>query len=252
MDWESDNLSVHHRTECSNTSYYNEETGNLQARGGYLGDTQLKARYLYKNTGKGFGPRIFFEGGIIIPSSNMLISTPYGTEDDHRHFAVTQGNYKLLAGFEYFIKRNSYPVFWGMTGQFQYPLKENKYDFLAGNNYSLSLLMLSGPPNKVDMGSFKLTSIGLGLSIMHSDHSKWNGEEAPNSKSTAITPSLSFIISSLNHGTFGLSINTSIIDVFNAGDISSDSDFKQEASVIGFAISYRKSLDKRIDKLYWK
>ena len=115
MDWHGDpeepgdELSDHHRTECSNTSYYNEGTGDLQARGGYLGDTQLKARYLYKNTGKGFGPRIFFEGGIIIPSSNMLISDPYfigqdpdEAEDDHRHFAVTQWNYKLLAGFEYF------------------------------------------------------------------------------------------------------------------------------------------------------
>ena len=102
------------------------------------------------------------------------------------------------------------------------------------------------------MGKFKLSSIGLGLSIKHSDYSKWEGSNSPNSKSTAITPNINFIITSLNYGTLGLSINTSIIDSFNAGDTSPGSDFKQEASVVGFSISYRKSLDKRIGKLYWK
>ena len=55
----------------------------------------------------------------------------------------------------------------------------------------------------------------------------------------------------MDYGTFGLSINVSDIDAFNSGDAGVDSNFKQKASVIGFSISYRKNLDKVIDKLYW-
>ena len=257
MDWNVDDESVHHRTECSNTNYYNSN-GDLQVRGGYLGDFKLKGRYLFKNTGKGFGNRIFFEGGLIIPSRNTLILDPYFLEhdpdpgeEDHRHFSVSDGTYKLLAGVEYFEKRKFYPVFWGVVYNMQFPLKENDYGFLSSNNYSLSFLMLSGPPNKERMGKFKLSSIGFGLSIMHSDYSKWHGITAPNSKSTAITPNLSFVIGSMDYGTFGLSLNVSDIDAFNSGDTGVDSNFKQKASVFGFSISYRKNLDKIIDKLYW-
>ena len=255
MDWHKERVSIHHRTECSNDDYL-KINGDLQARGGYLGDFQFKTRYLFRNTGKGAGSRIFFEGGIVIPSNNTLVLAPFLLkeedflleEEDHRHFSVTDGTYKLLTGIEYSVKRLSYPVFWGIFVNMQSPIKENKYEFLSSNNYSFSFIALSGPPNKTRMGQFKLVSIGMGLSIKHSSYSKWYGIKSPNSKSTAITPSLSFVIASKDYGTFGLNLNMSNIDSFNAGDASSGN----KTSVVGFSLSYRKALDKVIKKLYWE
>jgi hypothetical protein len=258
MDWYVEEESVHHRTECSSVDYRNEH-GNLQAKGGYLGDFQIKTRYLFKNTGKGFGSRIFFESGLIVPSGNVLVADPYFLdhdpdigEEDHRHFSVSDGVYKGVFGFEYSMKRLSYPVFWGIFSNIQYPLKENKYEFLASKNYSLTFIALSGPPNLKGKDQFKLVSIGFGLSVRHSSYSKWHGINSPNSKSTAITPSLSFVIASKDYGTFGINLNMSDVDSFNAGDASPGNNFKQKASVVGFSLSYRKTLDKVIKKLYWK
>ena len=73
MDWHKESVSIHHRTECSNDDYLNIN-GDLQARGGYLGDFQFKTRYLFRNTGKGAGSRIFFEGGIREVCRAMQIS----------------------------------------------------------------------------------------------------------------------------------------------------------------------------------
>ena len=258
MDWQMEEESVHHRTECSESDYYNNH-GDLQSRGGYLGDFQFKTRYLFKNTGKGLGSRIFFETGLVIPSRNTLVADPYflehaplADEEDHRHFSVSDGVYKGVLGFEYSMKRLSYPVFWGIFTNIQYPLKENKYEFISPVNYSLSFIALSGPLNFNEKKQFKLVSIGLGLAIKHSGYSKWHGINSPNSKSTAITPSLSFVIASKDYGTFGLNLNMSDVDSFNAGDASLSGDFKQDASVVGFSLSYRKTLDKVIKKLYWE
>ena len=99
MNWQMEEESVHHRTECSESDYYNNH-GDLQSRGGYLGDFQVKARYLFKNTGKGSGSRIFFETGFIIPSRNTLVTTPFINEEDHRHFAVSDGVYKGVFGID--------------------------------------------------------------------------------------------------------------------------------------------------------
>ena len=253
MDWHREETSIHHRTECSDTDSYDDE-GNLQARGGILGDTQFKFRYLFENVGKGLGNRFFIEGGLIIPSHYTLVSDPFfldgGDIHKHRHFAVSDGTYKASFGLEFFQKRNTYPVFWGFTSKLYYPLKENDYGFLSSVNYDLSLFLLSGPPIDLDMKSqsFQLNSIGLGLNIKHSDFAEWYGLEVPNSKSTAVTPMLSFTFSSLNRGTLGFSINVSDVSTFSAGDdvIAGDT------NIWGLSFSYRKSLDKTVDVLYWE
>lgn len=253
MNWDRDPTSYHHRSECSDTDFYDDD-GNLQARGGILGDTQFKLRYLVKNVGKGFGDRFFIEGGLIIPSHYTLVSDPFFLVDGiihrHRHFAVSDGTYKASFGLEFFQKRSTYPVFWGLTSRFYYPLKENDYGFLSSVNYDLSLFLLSGPPIDLDMKSqsFQLNSIGLALNIKHSDFAEWYGLEVPNSKSTAVTPMLSFTFSSLNRGTLGFSINVSDISTFSVGDDVLAGD----TNIWGFSLSYRKSLDKTIDGLYWK
>jgi len=261
MDWHRDEVSDHHRNECSDTDFYDDD-GNLQARGGILGDTQFKFRYLVKNVGKGLGNRFFIEGGLIVPSYYTLLSDPFflkekaeGTYNEledhfHRHFSVSDGTYKASFGLEFFQKRSTYPVFWGLTSRLYYPLGKNDYGFLSSVNYDLSLFLLSGPPIVHDMKSqsFQLNSIGLGLNIKHSDFAEWNGLEVPNSKSTAVTPMLSFTFSSLNRGTLGFSINVSDVSTFAAGDDV----IAGETNIWGFSFSYRKSLDKTIDGLYWK
>ena len=68
MEWEGPtdsngtSLTVHHRTECSSSDFFN---GPKQiAFGGYLGDTRINARYLLYNQIKGPGNRLFLGVGI--------------------------------------------------------------------------------------------------------------------------------------------------------------------------------------------
>jgi len=56
MEWEGEEESSHHRTECSSSDFDN-------AVGGYLGDARINIKYIFKNQGKGIGDRIFFGGG---------------------------------------------------------------------------------------------------------------------------------------------------------------------------------------------
>ena len=146
-------------------------------------------------------------------------------------------------------KRDKYPVFWGFTSKIIYPLEENKYGFLPSKNYDLTFSMLSGPPKPLNMNSnsFQLSSIGLGLNLFYSDVSKWNGFEVPNSESRVVTPMLTFILSSKNNGSLGLSINYSELSVLTVSDDAPDGG----TDVWGISFSYRKVLDKRIEKLYW-
>ena len=260
MGWHVDYDSEHHRSECSDTDFFDRD-GALQAKGGLFGDTQFKFRYLFTNTGKGLGNRFFIETGVFIPSNNSLRKDPFhleekanGTYDEsenhsHRHFAVSDGAYKISLGLEYFKKRESYPVFWGFTSKIIYPLHENKYGYLPSVNYDLTFSMLSGPPRPLNMksNSFQLASIGLGLNIKYSDIAKWNGFDVPNSKSNAITPMLTFVFSSQNSGSLGFSINYSDLSVLSVGDDAPSGG----TDVWGFSFSYRKILDKRIEKLYW-
>ena len=53
--------------------------------------------------------------------------------------------------------------------------------------------------------------------------------------------------SSQNSGSLGFSINYSDLSVFSVGDDAPSSG----TDVWGFSFSYRKILDKRIEKLYW-
>ncbi|SVC06010.1 uncharacterized protein METZ01_LOCUS258864, partial [marine metagenome] len=65
MTWDADTTSKHHRDEGSETNFTN-------AIGGYLGDSRILVRYLFLNAGRGPGSRLFFGGGLVIPSDNTL------------------------------------------------------------------------------------------------------------------------------------------------------------------------------------
>ena len=250
MKWEArdedGNLhpSVHHRTECSSSNFDNSE-------GGYLGDTRFNFKYLLANQGKGPGNRIFIGGGLVIPSNNVLKESPFLIDEDghypeHRHFALSDGSYKIFTDFQFFKKRMKMPVFWGTTFSFEYPLETSDYGFYPSKVYDLSVMALSGPVN-IKTNFFMISSIGLSYSIKHTTEAKWNDIISPNSKSTTYIPGLSILFGS-KIGTFGVNFQRPYMDNLATNDGGVD----QSAEIWQFSISYRKLLDKQIDKLYWK
>ena len=93
----------------------------------------------------------------------------------------------------------------------------------------------------------KISSIGLSYSIKHTTKSKWNDVIAPNSESTTYVPGLSILFGS-KIGTFGVNFQIPYMDNL----ATNDAGVEQDAELWQFSISYRKILDKYIDKLYWK
>ncbi len=247
MEWEAEDDSQHHRTECSSSDFPNN------AKGGYLGDTRFNFKYLLANTGKGVGNRIFLGGGLVIPSNNVLTESPFlPIEEDenaypeHRHFSLSDGAYKIFTDFQFFKKRMKMPVFWGTTFGIQYPLSESKYGFYPSKVYDLSMMALSGPIN-IKTNFFEISSIGLNLSIKHTTESKWHDIINPNSKSTTYIPGISLLFKT-KIGAFGINIQKPYMDNL----ATDDSGVEQDAEIWQFSLSYRKILDKLIEKLYWK
>jgi len=250
MEWEAKDedgnfhTSVHHRTECSSSDFDN-------SKGGYLGDTRFNFKYLLANQGKGPGNRIFIGGGLVIPSNNVLKESPYLTDEDghypeHRHFALSDGSYKIFTDFQFFKKRMKMPVFWGTTVSVEYPLEASDYGFYPSKVYDLSVMALSGPVN-IKTNFLEISSIGLSYSIKHTTEAKWNNIISPNSKSTTYIPGLSILFGS-KIGTFGINFQRPYMDNL----ATNDAGVEQDSEIWQFSLSYRKLLDKHIDKLYWK
>ena len=251
-------LTVHHRTECSSSDFFNDE-GDQIAFGGILGDTRINFRYLLFNQLKGPGSRLFLGLGLDIPSSNVITESPWKTTDidaddnpvytPHRHFYLSDGVYKMNFELQFFKKRIQFPVFWGGTFSFNFPLNDSKYGFRPSKRYELSMMAMSGSTafQKIKLGNFSLSSIGPTLTIGYASRSRWNDEgETPNSKSILYVPGISILISSKNGGGFGINITRGFEQYMN----ENPSDIKEKTSIYGISISYRKVLDKRIDWLW--
>ena len=244
MDWHPEETSVHHRTECSTSDFDN-------SIGGYLGDRRFNFKYLLENQGKGPGNRIFVGGGIVIPSKNVLTESPFlesdGVYPEHRHFALSDGSYKIFTDFQFFKKRSKIPVFWGTTFSFEYPLEASDYGFYPSKVYDLSVMALSGPIKNIKTNYLMLSSIGISYSIKHTTEAKWNDIIAPNSKATIYIPGVSLLFGS-KIGTFGINLQRPYMDNL----ATNDAVVEQDAKIWQFSLSYRRVLDKYIDKLYWK
>ena len=92
-----------------------------------------------------------------------------------------------------------------------------------------------------------VSSIGLNLTIGHVLRSKWEGlGDTPNSKSIQYTPGISILLGS-KAGTFGINIQRGFEKYLQ----DKPSDIKEETDIYAISISYRRILDKIIDKLYW-
>ena len=269
MDWEGpvdnngNSLTVHHRTECSTTDFIDNDRNKTIAFGGKLGDAKINFRYLLANQGKGPGNRVFLGFGFTIPSNYTITESPWhkilqdhdndiGTPDietysPHRHFYLSDGAYKFSGEVQFFKKRVKYPVFWGTTFSFKTPLNTSKYGLRPSTNYEISFMALSGPIKKMKLGNFKVSAIGLSLSLVHNTRSKWDDlGETPNSKTIQYTPGFSILLAS-KAGTFGISLQRGYEKYFN----ENPSDIDEQMDIYALTISYRKLLDKVIDRLYW-
>ena len=273
-----DSKTVHHRTECTSTDFIDPETNEVKAYGGYFGDTRLNFKYLFSNTGKGTGSRIFGGLGLVIPSENTLTESPWAKSDHdgdddclidfsvdcngidadgnlissehryspHRHFYLSDGVYKIFFEAQYFKKRVKIPVFWGGAFSFEFPLNESDYGFRPSKRYDLSVMALSGPVKAIKTNFFKLSSVGFNLTLLHFSESGWDGlGPTPNSEATAVVPGVSLLFDS-KVGTFGVNYQTGRqIYEDNPGSID------EEIDISSFTISYRRILDQVIDFLYW-
>ena len=227
MNWNQSNVSIHHRTESSSSDFHN-------ANGGILGDSKVMIRYLIKNQGMGTGFRIYSGGGITIPSNNQLTSDPYFLNNDevkeHRHFSLTNGTYNYNIETQIYYKRLSNPTFLGGFIILERPFSESKYGYLPPVNLNIALSMIYKRFDNID------SSMGYGLNILQTGQGYWNGIPAPNTKSTSISPSISFLFGS-RFGAIALNLQKPIF--IDGAFTSNEGDMDQGSNIWRFSISLR-------------
>ena len=232
MKWKEANSSIHHRTEASSSDFNN-------AHGGILGDSKVILRYLLKNTGLGNGLRIYGGGGFTIPSNNQLTSDPFFLNGDevkeHRHFSLSNGTYNYNIEAQVYYKQNVNPTFYGGFFILEKPIAESKYGFLPPTNINLVLSMIYKRFDNID------SSIGYGINILHTSQGYWNNFEAPNTKSTSISPSISFLFGT-RIGAIALNLQKPIF--LDGAFASNEGDMEQGSNIWQFSISLRGIVSK--------
>ena len=227
MNWNVSDASIHHRTETSLSEFDN-------ANGSVLGDSKIILRYLVKNTGMQNGFRIYTGGGLTIPSNSVLTSDPYflnsNTPTKHRHFSLSNGTYNYIFENQVYYKRNINPTFYGGFLVIEKPFTKSEYGYLPPTTTSLSLSAIYKRFDNID------SSIGYGINIMQTSQGYWNGLPAPNTKSTTVSPSITYLFST-KFGAVALNLQKPI---FISGTFASnEGDIKQGSSVWQLSISFR-------------
>lgn len=238
MTWGKDWESQHHREENSSTDYIN-------AIGGLLGDSRIMLRYLMINGGAGPGHRLFFGGGLVIPSKNTLTKSPFAIPEeteDHRHFSMSEGVYKAIFETQYFVKRKLNPVFIGGTFSIEEPLSESEYGYKASRLIDLSFTAFSGKVKLIN------GSIGASLMVRQTSKGYWNGDVAPNSESTLVIPGVGFLWN-LSIGT--LAVNLQKPYFLDGSFTGTEGQAKETTDVYQISVSVRKVLDYSIPFLDW-
>ena len=227
MNWNQPNVSIHHRTESSSSDFHN-------ANGGILGDSKVMIRYLIKNQGIGTGFRVYTGGGITIPSNNQLTSDPYFLKNDevkeHRHFSLSNGTFNYNIETQIYYKKLTNPTFLGGFIILERPFSESKYGYLPPTNLNIALSMIYKRFDNID------SSMGYGLNILHTTQGYWNNLEAPNTKSTSISPSISFLFGS-KFGAIALNLQKPIF--IDGAFASNEGDMDQGSNIWRFSFSLR-------------
>jgi hypothetical protein len=195
-------------------------------------------RYLVFNDGQGPGRRLFFGGGFILPSKNTLSSDPFflsGDEKtDHRHFALSEGVYKVCSEIQLFKKKMTNPVFMGGTIYVEKALAENDYGFKASDIYDLSLTAFSKKIPAIN------GSLGANIITRHTTKAYWNEFEAPNSRATVVTVGFGGL---WNLAVGGVSLNIQKPFFIKGAFSGIEGELGQRVDVWQVSLSYRRLLD---------
>ena len=242
MSWGPEQPSAHHRDESSLDDFDN-------AKGGFLGDGKLKFQYLLNNTGMQAGNRTFIGFGFSLPSDNILTSSPFFDSGEavqpHRHFALSDGNYKGLFEIQYFKKTNYNPVFWGLKAEVSIPFVDSDYGYAAGKSYNLALTTLFRLNSNTPI---KPIGISLGLFFLNTEQGYWNDSIDPSSKSTMIVPSIGGI---WKFGKSGLSVNIQKPQQIDGVGTGNENTLNNTFDAFEITIGYRYILDYSIPWLYF-
>ena len=235
MFWEKDEHSIHHRTEGTNKNFVN-------AVGGLLGDSKVMIRYLATNTGKGEGTRVFVGSGILLPSKNTLTSDPFFLDDrdkmeEHRHFSISDGCYKLVGEMQFYLKRDNDPVFVGGALLVQTPIDENKYGYKSSTTYDLSLTAITKEKPSIK-GSFNFN-----FGLLHTTAGYWSRLETPNSQATIANFGLGVLRST---GVGVVSVNILKPFFVSGGYSGTDSNIDNRVKAWRLSFGFRKLFDYTI------
>lgn len=246
MDWMGLENSVHHRDESSSTNFKN-------AHGSILGDTDILLKYLLTNTGSESGSRIFLGLGLTIPSNSVLTKSPYLSNEntgealeEHRHFSLSDGCYKMNYEFQYYVKSNfNYfllPSFYGFSLNYFDPIDESQY----GYNPGPSLVNVTSFLYRTNFNKrFLPKAVNIGVIFTRSEPSRWNGKKSLIEGSDLFIPSLGFNWVDDKLGSFNINIR-----YMNSAPLQSDK-LNNNSTSYGVSLGYRKVLDYTIPWLYW-
>jgi hypothetical protein len=134
------------------------------------------------------------------------------------------------------------PVFTGGTFSIEEPLGESEYGYKGSRLVDFSLTAFSKKINLIK------GSIGGNIMIRNTNESYWNGNPAPNSKSTLVIPGVG-VLWSLGVATMSVNLQKPI---FIKGEFSgSDGDTNEKTETWQISIGIRRVLDYYIPWLYW-
>ena len=231
------NPTPHHRDEGTHTDFLN------QANGGILGDTRLLFRYLVLNDGMR-GNRLFIGTGLTIPSQSRLTKSPFiqnddGSYDEHRHFAMSEGNYQWLGELQFYRKLAPPIIFWGISSSVSYPIQKNSDGFLAPIKYDASFSLLTQKIRIIN------AALGIYLQYKYSGISTWNGIENGNSEGQIFTPGFGFIWTTKNK--LGIAVNCLFPRLLNNSTLAAiETNVDNNINAYQLTLGIRKTFDYSI------
>ena len=198
-----------------------------------LGDIRLTLRYLSSNISFGPGTRLFFGGGVVIPSDNTVKKNPFKKPiEKHTHFDISEGAFKLVGEIQYF-KRDTLPIVKGGILKYSSALTENDYSFIPG--YQLdAVAMFYWQTKQIFKGIPQFSLIGQKRGVDY-----WDGVSTPNSGGFILqgTAGLMWVLDS-HH--FTVSFRKPIYQKLNM--VQEKSSIENHADMWGFSFSYRTVL----------
>ena len=215
------NPNIHHRNESKSG----------------LGDIRVTLRYLSSNVSFGPGTRLFFGGGILIPSDNTVKENPFMAGDSgwsHVHFDMSEGTVKLMGEIQYF-KRDQSPVVKGGILKFSSALKENKYLYKPGYQID-GIAMFYWQTKQIFKGIPQFSFIAQQKG---EDYWKDGYGKAPNSGGFILQGAVG-LMWNLDPHHFTVSFRMPIYQKLNM--VQEESSIKNHADMWGFSFSYRTVL----------